>query len=331
MNDSGQAVGAAENTDPDPWNFIFTLITGLPSSTAWHAALWQAGGKVDLGTLGGPDSFANVNNQNGLVAGFSFTNSIANPTTGAPTIDPFIWESGLGMIDLGTLGGTVGFAGAVNGRGQVVGFSDLAGDTSNHAFLWENGVLTDLGTLGGDNSDTGWINEAGQVIGRSDLPDGTHHAVIWQNGTMIDLGTVGGDPCSNGHFINARGQATGSSTDCQGTILHTFLWENGKMIDLSSQVLPGSGFAAVDPIAINDAGEIVGNGTLLTGENHVVVLKPCSNDCSPQTAGVLNNGLNASQNSSYLKVKTRDEARKSVLDLVRDHMRYKIPRLKSEQ
>lgn len=331
VNDSGQAVGGAENTDPDPWNFIFTIITGLPSSTAWHAALWQAGGKVDLGTLGGPDSFASVISQSGLVAGFSFTNSIANPSTGAPTIDPFVWERSLGMIDLGTLGGTVGFAGALNNKGQVVGYSDLAGDLSNHAFVWQNGVLTDLGTLGGANSDTGWINDAGQIIGRADLPDGTHHAVIWQNGITIDLGTIGGDPCSNGHFINARGQATGSSTDCQGTILHTFLWDNGNMIDLSSQVLPGSGFAAVDPIAINDAGEIVGNGTLLTGENHVVVLQPCSHDCSPQTAAALNNGSIGNQISSHRKVKTREETPKSVLDLVRAHMRYKLPRLKSEQ
>ena len=48
------------------------------------------------------------------------------------------------MTDLGTLGGTFGFAQGLNNRGQVVGFSDLSGDLANHAFLWDRGVLTDL-------------------------------------------------------------------------------------------------------------------------------------------------------------------------------------------
>ena len=98
------------------------------------------------------------------------------------------------------------------------------------------------------------------------------------------------------------------------------------MVDLSSQFLPGSGFAAVDPVAINDAGEIVGNGTLLTGENHVVVLKPCSSDCGP--AAVLSSGSTTAQTSSHPKTETRDEMPKSALDRIRAHMHYNIPRLR---
>ncbi len=314
VNDRGQVVGGAENTDPDPWNFAGVTL-GLPSPTAWHAFLWQAGGMRDLGTLGGPDSFAYSINQNGQVAGFSFTNSTPNPTTGFPTLDPFLWD-GKRMIDLGGLGGTASLVGGINNQGQVAGISDTGGDQAAHGYLWQNGVLTDLGTLGGDNSDVAWINDAGQVIGRADLPDGTHHAVVWQSGTMIDLGTVGGDPCSNGHFINEKGQAVGTSTDCQGTILHTFLWDNGNMADLSAQVLPGSGFEAVDPVAINHAGEIVGNGTLLSGENHVVVLKPCASDCSPQLASGLNTGSMPSRTTGNSKT-AREEMSKSPLDRLR--------------
>jgi probable HAF family extracellular repeat protein len=196
------------------------------------------------------------------------------------------------MIDLGTLGGTFGFGNAVNNHGQAVGFSDVAGDLTNHPFFWDRGVLTDIGTLGGNNGSANWINDAGQVVGTADLPGSTHHAFVWRKGTMTDLGTIGSDPCSNGSHINASGQAIGTSTDCHGTILHIFLWEKGSMIDLSAQVLPGSGFTFVEPVVINDSGEIVGNGRLPNGDTHAVVLKPdgdCDEDCEGRIAASQNN------------------------------------------
>jgi probable HAF family extracellular repeat protein len=287
-NSRGQATGGAENTDPDPWNFAGLI--GLPSPTAWHGFIWQSGVLQDLGTLGGPDSFGFVINDPGQITGFSFSDSIPNPTTGIPTVAPFLWDRGR-MINLGTLGGTFGFGNAVNNHGQVVGFSDVAGDLANHAFFWERGVLTDIGTLGGNNGTANWINDAGQVVGTADLPDGTHHGFIWRKGTMTDLGTIGSDPCSNGSDTNASGQAIGTSTDCNGTILHAFLWENGSMIDLSAQVLPGSGFTFVEPVVINDIGEIVANGRLPNGDTHAVVLKPdgdCDGNCEGRIAASQN-------------------------------------------
>jgi probable HAF family extracellular repeat protein len=270
INSRGQANGGAENTDPDPWNFGGLL--GLPSPTAWHGFIWQNGVLQDLGTLGGPDSFGITINERGQITGLSFTNNTPNSTTGIPTLDPFLWQQGR-MTDIGTLGGTFGVGNAVNNGGQVVGFSDVAGDLTNHAFSWDRGVLTDIGTLGGDNSSANWINDAGQVVGTADLPDGTHHAFVWRKGTLTDLGTVGTDPCSNGNFINASGQVIGTSTDCHGTIMHTFLWKNGSMIDLSAQVLPGSGFTFVEPVVINNRGDVVGNGGLSNGDVHAVVLE----------------------------------------------------------
>src|SRR5437762_12738690 len=97
-------------------------------------------------------------NDSEQITGFSFIYSIPSATTGIPTIDPFLWD-GSRMIDLGTLGGTVGFGNGLNNPRQVNGFSNIAGDAASHAFIWERGLLTDLGTLGGDKSGAGWIND----------------------------------------------------------------------------------------------------------------------------------------------------------------------------
>ena len=234
------------------------------------------------------------------------------------------------MINIGTLGGTFGVGNALNNHGQVVGFSDVAGDLANHAFIWERGVLTDIGTLGGDNSTAIWINDAGQVVGIGDLPDGTHHAFVWRKGNMTDLGTVGSDPCSNVIHINASGQVVGTSTDCHGTILHTFLWENGSMIDLSAQVLPGSGFAFVEPVAINDSGEIVGNGTLTNGDVHAVLLKPdgpCDRDCEERIATGQDNAAPANQTASNSNTAIRERMPSTVLERLRNQIlqRYHMP------
>jgi probable HAF family extracellular repeat protein len=271
VNERGQVTGGASNLEPDPWGCA--ALVGLPSPTVWHAFVWQGGVLTDLGTLGGPCSLGAIINDPGQVTGYSFANDVPNPTTGIPTVAPFLWDRGR-MINVGTLGGVFGFGNSVNNRGQVVGFSDVAGDLANHPFFWEGGVLTNIGTLGGTNGSASWINDGGQVIGTADLADGTHHAFIWRNGRMTDLGTVGNDPCSNGFHINASGQAIGTSTDCHGNILHAFLWDNGSMMDLSGQVLPGSGFAFIEPVVINERGEIAGNAVFPTGEMRAVILQP---------------------------------------------------------
>jgi probable HAF family extracellular repeat protein len=42
------------------------------------------------------------------------------------------------MVDLGTLGGSDSAASAVNGSGQVVGYSSTAGDAERHAVVWQS-------------------------------------------------------------------------------------------------------------------------------------------------------------------------------------------------
>jgi probable HAF family extracellular repeat protein len=215
VNDQGQVVGSATNTIPDPFSFGGTF----PASTQAHAFLWEHGVKHDLGTLGGPDSIAHFVSQTGKLAGWSYTNDTPNSDSGVPTIDPFLWDNGR-MIDLGSLGGDLGYAQWINNQGDVVGYSFLAGDQTYHGFLWSRGVLRDLGTLGGSFSAAFWINDAGDAVGGTTFAgDQITHATLFSRGRINDLGTVGQDQCSLAFGNNSSGQIVGNFGQRGGMLL----------------------------------------------------------------------------------------------------------------
>src|SRR5256885_16692619 len=119
------------------------------------------------------------------------------------------------MQDLSTPPGDYTEAFGLNEAGEVVGIL-LGANGTDHAVLWENGIMHDLGTLNGAaTSEAHGINAAGQVVGTS------ANAFLWQNGVMTDLGP--GDALA----INDAGQVAGRAG-------HAFLWENGVRTDLGT-------------------------------------------------------------------------------------------------
>jgi probable HAF family extracellular repeat protein len=292
VNNRGQVAGAALNTIPDPYPSIFAIPNG---ATQAHAFRWtKSRGMQDLGTLGGTDSGAFLINERGQIAGASFTNTTPNPPNDCslfqqnlPTEAPFLWDDGK-MNDLGTLGGTCGQAISLNNRGQVAGFSDLAGDQICHPFLWDKtGGMKDLGTLGGDSGQAFSVNDAGEVVGKANLPGvlgcdqfGTPaHAFLWKNGVMTDLGTPAGDLCSFALAINTKHQAVGFGWDCYNEISpsgHAFLSEDGEpAVDLNTLIPPNPGLHLIWAAYINDPGQIATIGTFSNGDIHAFVLTPC--------------------------------------------------------
>lgn len=196
------------------------------------------------------------------------------------------------MIDLGTLGGTIGGVAAFNSRGEVVGTSNVTGDVFARPYLWtKQHGMQDLGTLGGNTGVVNWINDAGEIVGKTDLPGSLspqdHHAVLWRHGHQIDLGAFPEDTNSNAYYVNSRGQVVGTSEDRAHMLIgvgeHAFLWEgNGPMVDLNTLIPPGASLELTYAIAINDRGEIAGFGVPpgvlpedYETQGHAYVLLPC--------------------------------------------------------
>jgi len=134
--------------------------------------------------------------------------------------------------------------------------------------IWSNGVKQLL-----DDAHATWnpggearaaaMNGRGQVVGRSLMPGAAvhdvYHAFMWEGGVTRDLGVLAEFACvenpdrncgeSGAVDVNSGGQVIGWSLDASGRS-HGVLWASGTIRDLGSW----------SPLAINDAGDIAGNG-----------------------------------------------------------------------
>jgi probable HAF family extracellular repeat protein len=256
INDAGQIVGQSFTADRGPQ----------------HAFLYQNGTFNDLGTLGGGStsvSYASAINAAGRIAGASTANASGDTrafvhhngtmtnlgtlpggnSSGAGGINDagqivgasstlvgqrgFLYENGQ-MTWIGTLGGYHSAARDINNRGQIIGSSNVLGNSNNHAFVYENGQMSDLGTLYGSFSYCTAINESGQIVGDS---------------------AAQGNPMPYGARV-------------------PFLYENGTMTDLHELVAPDTAWNFSFAGDINDAGWIVGSGINPDGETHAFLLMP---------------------------------------------------------
>jgi probable HAF family extracellular repeat protein len=266
--------GWADTAAPDPFpaSCFFDCFVS-------HAFRWHDGSLSDLGTLAvGWSSAATWISSNGLIAGESQNGSI-DPLSGLPELRAVFWKNAQ-ITDLGTLGGNVSFASAVNDRDQIVGAATNAtpdpfsfvyqftatpssNGTQTRAVLWDKGVPHDLGTLGGPDAAAGLVNQRGQVAGISytnSTPNAssggfpTFHPFLWEEGKgMTDLGTLGGTIAQAVNGLNERGEVVGSTTMAGDQTHHPFLWDGKQLIDLGTFGGPNG-----EADWVNNAEEVVG-------------------------------------------------------------------------
>jgi len=212
VNNLGQVVGWAENSTVDP-------SCASPQVFDIEAVIWgpDANEIQELPPLPGDAIAAAIAlNDEGQVVGLSGICGVPSLYLGVHAV---LWQNG-SAIDLGSFGGVHNNAAwYINNRGQVVGQSDLAGDTITHAFLWQNGVIKDLGALLPTDvfSQAQSINDKGRVVGNSCDASFNCRPFVWQDGAMTDLNTlIPPDSPLQLIFaaaINAEGQITGVALD----------------------------------------------------------------------------------------------------------------------
>jgi len=251
INDTGVVAGAAANPVTADAQIASTLASGQTNN------------------LNIPDSApseANGINASGVIVGV-YT---AGFTGGAFHNQAFTYAGGV-ETDLpaliGSMGGT---AVAINNNGLIAGFGDAPKD---HAILWTNGVPQDLGTLGGTTSVATALNNAGTVAGYSDTSAaGVRHAFIWKAAAMIDLGSLSATQSSRALAINNGGVVAGFS-GAPFVDQKAVIWKNGVITDLNTMISRDSHWILEQAVGINDAGEIIGIGTL-NGASASFILTP---------------------------------------------------------
>jgi probable HAF family extracellular repeat protein len=229
-------------------------VVGYSWDRGLHAVYWPEPDQIINLGLPGEDSYATDINDYGQIA----VNTSWIDEFGHGQWRIYLWSLEEGRVDLGSLGGSVRMAYAVNNLGHVVGGSMTSLDEPGHPFFWSPTTgMMDLGTFGCDftPSYAHDMNDRDEIVGIS-----CGRAFYWSASTgMIDIGGFSNDGYASANAINNVGQIVGVSRTARGDV-HAFLWTlSGGMRDLGTL----SGIGESRAYDINNLGQIVGESTNL--------------------------------------------------------------------
>jgi probable HAF family extracellular repeat protein len=264
-----------------------------------QAASWQNGSLQLLGTLSdGDHALAYSVNDSGQAVGISgyCTGSLCMVGEQHINNHAFFYTPGVGMLDLGTLGGVESHAFTFNDT-QIVGDSATTGPAPPHAAVWTSttpGFMPSL-LVSGDMLSHAWgINASGQIVGTVNYSSQHDPGVgFFMNNSQaqrpLTMNLLHPVPGEGGvaYRINSTGQAVGAegySGDPPNMIpfnpQYALFWDtsnlNQQPLDLNGSVCGTTDLRLVSAEAINDVGQIVGHGVDSTGNFVAFLLTPSS-------------------------------------------------------
>lgn len=304
MNDNGQVVGNAYNSSTGKieaviWNSgviqslgvegiaravnNYGVVVGENGTDATdnrtgngRAYQWDTtNGYQDIGTLIG-NTCANCYsgawdiNDSGVVTGNSF--SVDSPF-GLLRMHAFRYTSGV-MEDLPPPNATGGYSRGIgiNNNGTIIGRASVDTFTNSDKYMgqWDPSNTFTHDNPPGNYSSGRDINNNNIAVGiaRSGT-DTPNQAAIWDaSGNVSIFAGTGGELRSRFTAINDAGIAVGAAEIAQDVYTAVIYTGGGNYVDLNSIIdLTGTGFVSLDEaFDINENGDIVGVGTLTTGE-----------------------------------------------------------------
>jgi probable HAF family extracellular repeat protein len=290
VNTLGQAVG------------FFDTSPGLG-----RAFLFVDGVTIDLGTLpAGNKSEAAAISESGIVCGYS-------AGSGQP-ISAFVWHNGQ-MAALNLPLGPNSVANDISDSGLICGWMGMAPHIDGHAFIYDltSGKTIDAGIslAGAVGSQATGVNNLDTICGGSVIPCGKLcnilRGFIWSNGEIQDLGVLPDKIHTRPLAINDSNVVVGY---CDPGGARAFVWRSGVMHALNDLISPGLNLNVRLAWDINNAGQIVGEATVIDSDGDRVAVRltpiPSSigdSDCdgdidTDDLLGVINNWAHESPKGS---------------------------------
>lgn len=270
INNGGSIVGRVGSDAFVYAGGAFSIFSVPPAYGTWATAINDAGQVAGFGAAGFSETYA------------------------------FLYQSGV-VTQLGSFGGTISVANAINASGHIAGFASRAGDGDDWgdprrtASVYRDGVQHDLGSLGGWFSEANDINDAGFVAGWSGLEDNFSERPFLfspDENRMIDLGTLGG-VSGRANALNNAGVVVGLSGvgSVGGFDYHAFVYGAGGMLDLNALVGERGDWQLVNAFDVNDAGQILAQACNGLGDCRAVRLDLVSAVPEPGSWAMLGTGL----------------------------------------
>jgi len=291
--------------------FVWTATTGMqvlgppPTLNIFASPLFPCGGRalgindqgmvvgyLDYGYAGGGRAFVwtatggmqLIGDPSGYVLGPGLATAVNNAgqVVGSAGASAYRWSVAGGFESRGVaVWNTAAYA--INNKGEIAGV--VAAGSWAPVFWTDAGEVQYIDGLpytGGQNYPSS-INDNGQIVGRtwgdsSSIIFGEHkiYAFFWSQSTgALNMGELPVDPLPNGqsfseaYGINDSGVVVGMSNG------RAFVWAQGTTIrDLNSVTdSSGAGWTLISANAVNDAGQIVGDGTY-NGQNRAFLMAP---------------------------------------------------------